>query len=290
MDDCQLGALLTGEVLDRHDRGAKARKGDPMNGKQRKQTAGTPGRRAHLAILAITTILALPTAAAAQQDIRNHVRGDLFLYGQAALSVGGMHTYDGVGGGLAAGGILFVNQNRTAALRLEGNLNLYDGEFDHPPHGPAMPDDMLVRTDNTIFSAGIGPQVYLLAGTVKPYVFGTMGFSYLTGEMNISGNLGQESFDERIGFDDYGLALGAGGGLSVQVRGGGHPVALDISASYQHNGIADHLERHHASNDHWHEGTSPLAAPSDEGHMIFPHMVSDFDLFTWRLGASVGLF
>ena len=261
-----------------------------MNSKQRKQTAGTLGRRAHFAILAITTILTLPTTAAAQQDIRDHVRGDLFLYGQAALSVGGMHTYDGVGGGLGAGGMLFLNRNRTAALRLEGNLNLYDGDFDHPPHGPAMPNDMRVRTDNTVFTAGIGPQVYLLAGTVKPYVFGTMGFSYLTGEMNISGNLDQESFDENIDFDGYGLALGAGAGLSVQVRGGSHPVALDISASYQHNGIADHLERHRTAQDHWHQDASPNAARHDEGHVIFPHMVSDFNLVSWRIGASVGLF
>ena len=261
-----------------------------MNGKQRKQSAGTLGRRAHSAILAITTILALPTAAATQQDMQNHVRrGDLFLYGQAAVSVGGTHTYDGFGGGLGAGGMLFLNRERTAALRLEGNLNVYDGEFDHPPHGPAMPD-MLVLTDNTSLTAGIGPQVYLLAGTVKPYVFGTMGFAYLTGEMNIRGNRDQASFDENIEFDDYGLALGAGAGLSVQVRGGGHPVALDVSASYQHNGIADHLERHHMAQDHWHRGTSPQAAGSDEGHMIFPHMVSDFNLVIWRVGASVGLF
>ena len=70
----------------------------------------------HLGILAIAAILALPTAGAAQQHEHEHgsfwndPHGEFFLYGEGTVAAGGLHNYAGLGGGLGAGGTLFLNR------------------------------------------------------------------------------------------------------------------------------------------------------------------------------------
>ena len=266
-----------------------------MSTRQWNKRAGRTGPLTNVGILALAAILALPATVAAQQNddvtrgSRNPAQGEFFLYGQAAVSVGGPHRYEGLGGGLAAGGTLFLNRARTAALRVEGNLNAFDGEFDHPPHSATMPGDMLVRTDNTIFSAGIGPQIYLRGGAVRPYVFGTLGVAYLAGDMGVSGQLGQEPFDVTADLSDFGVSLGAGGGFSVQVRGGDYPVAVDVSGSYQHYGVSGHMEQEETVEGTGHEAAAHRAAGGRDNHVTFPHGLSDFNLVAWRIGVSLGL-
>ena len=140
-----------------------------VNGKQ--EQAGSRTGWGNIGILAIVAILALPAAGAAQQNEHEHgsfwndPHGEFFLYGEGTVAAGGLDSYAGLGGGLGAGGTLFLNRARNAAFRVEGRLTAYDGRFNHPP---AMGmSDMRVSTDVTIFSAAIGPQVYLLTGAVS---------------------------------------------------------------------------------------------------------------------------
>ena len=264
-----------------------------VNGKQ--EQAGSRTGWGNVGILAIAAILALPAAGAAQQNEHergnfwNDPHGEFFLYGEGTVAAGGLHSYAGLGGGLGAGGTLFLNRARNAALRVEGRLTAYDGRFSHPP---AMGmSDMRVSTDVTIFSAGIGPQIYLLTGAVRPYVYGTLGFSRLVGDMNVRGHLESGPLDTGVNLDGVGTALSAGGGLSVQVRRGNHPVAVDVSASYQNNGIADHLDRPPSARESGSMGTSQVAGDHHYGgQIVFPHAVSDFNFVTWRIGLTFGMF
>ena len=277
-----------------------------MNTNGKKEQAGWRVHRGQFAMLVLAAILALPTAGTAQGNVDERggfwtdPHGEFFVYGEGAVSVGGLHSYAGLGRGLGAGGTLFLNRARNAALRVEGNLNAYDGRFNHPPHSTMGPSDLRVRTDITILSAGIGPQVYLLTGAVRPYVYGTLGVAKLVGDMNVRGHLDQEALDRSINLDGIGVALSAGGGLSVQVRRGNRPVAVDVSVSYRNNGIADHLDRPFSARqqengdgtrvggDHHHGGQ----ASGDHhygGQIIFPHMVNDFDFVSWRIGVTFGL-
>jgi len=255
----------------------------------------TEGHRANAGILALAAILPLPAAVAAQQNgdatrgSRNSAQGEFFVYGQAAVSVGGPHRYEGLGGGLAAGGTLFLDRGRTAALRVEGSLNAFGGEFDHSPHSATMPADMRIRTDNTVLSAGIGPQIYLRAGAVRPYVFGTLGVAYLAGDLGVSGRVGREPFDVTAVLSDFGVYLGAGGGFSVQLRGGDHPVAVDVSGSYRHNGVSGHMEQTETAGGGGQEAAAFRAAGNRDHHVTIPHGLSDFNLVTWRIGVSLGL-
>lgn len=286
-----------------------------INGK--KEKAGRRTGWGRVGTVAAAAILALPTAGAAQGHDDGHggfwtrPHGEFFLYGEAALSAGGLHSYADLGGGLGAGGTLFLDRMRNAALRVEGRLSAYEGGFNHPPHTTTGLRGMRVGTDITIISVGIGPQVYLRTGSVRPYVYGTLGFARLVGDTNARGYMDDEPVSRSVDLDGTGAALSAGGGISVQVRGGDRPVAVDVSASYQHHGIADHLDRRHAAQehgppsadgfgvepppydlvqrDHHHGGQ----AGGDHHHgdrIVFPHMVSDFNFVTWRIGVNFGLF
>lgn len=276
-----------------------------MNVNGKKEQVGSRAGRGNLGILAIAAILALPTAGAAQQHEHEHgnfwndPHGEFFLYGEGTVAAGGLHSYAGLGGGLGAGGTLFLNHARNAALRVEGRLTAYDGSFNHPPATGLS--DMRVSTDITIFSAGIGPQIYLLTGAVRPYVYGTLGFSRLVGDTNVRGQLDSGPLDASVNLNGVGAAISAGGGLSVQVRGGNHPVAVDVSASYQNNGIADHLDRRHSAREHSNPGATQVGADHHYtgevggdhhygGQIVFPHMVSDFNFVTWRFGLTLGMF
>ena len=274
-----------------------------VNGKQ--EQAGSRTGWANIGILAIAAILALPAAGAAQQNEHeqgnfwNNPHGEFFLYGEGTVAAGGLHSYAGLGGGLGAGGTLFLNRARNAALRVEGRLTAYDGRFNHPP---AMGmSDMRVSTDVTIFSAAIGPQVYLLTGAVRPYVYGTLGFSRLVGDVNVHGQLDSGPLGASVNLDGIGAALTAGGGLSVQVRRGNHPVAVDVSASYQNNGIADHRDHRHSARESGSMGTTQVAGDHHftgevsgdhhhGGQIVLPHMASDFNFVTWRIGLTLGMF
>lgn len=264
-----------------------------INGKN--EQVGERARRGSLGILALAAMLALPTAGTAQHNdderegLGNGPHGEFFLYGEGVVSVGGLVSYAGLGGSVGAGGTLFLNRMRNAALRVEGRLTAYDGTFNHPPTMALR--DMRVGTDLTIFSAGIGPQVYLLTGAVRPYVYGTLGFSRLVGEMNVRGSAGGESFDRSNNFDGIGAALSAGGGISVQVRRGDRPIAVDVSASYQHNGIADHPHHRHTAQQQGQPAASQVSGDHHYGdQVISPHLVNDFNFVTWRIGLTFGLF
>ena len=79
--------------------------------------------------------------------------------------------------------------------------------------------DVDVRTTNSILSAGLGPQVYLGSGSLRPYVFGTVGFSYFVTSTGVSGTNFDEEFASTTNFDDFNLALTGGGGLSFGICG-----------------------------------------------------------------------
>ncbi len=286
-----------------------------MDSNGKREQDGRRAHRGHYWIPLLTAILALPGAAIAQQNdhdhdgLPGHPRGEFFLYGEGSVSAGGLHSYAGLGGSVGAGGLIFLNHHRNAALRVEGRLTAFDGRFNHPPVHDAGLRNLRVGTEVAIFSAGIGPQVYLMTGAVRPYIFGTLGFSRLVGDMYVRGRLGGELLERSVNLDGVGAALSAGGGVSVRVRSGDHPVSLDVSASYQTNGTADHLDRRHtagrrgepdparipgdyggrAATDH-HHGSQAAGDHHYGDQIVFPHLVSGFDFVTWRIGVTFGVF
>lgn len=288
-------------------RDARGKWYETMNTNGKKEKAGRRAGSGKFGILALAAILGLPAAGTAQHNDHEHrslwadPHGEFFLYSERIVATGGFHSFAGHGSGLGAGGTLFLNDARNAALRVEGRLSDYDGSFSHPPIGTMGMNDMRLRTDATVFSAGIGPQIYILTGSVRPYVYGTLGFSRVVGDVNARGSRDGEILTRSVSLDGTGVAVNTGGGISVKLRTGDRPVAVDVSASYQNNGIADRLHRHQsapqeqnqdamqAGRDHHHGGQ--VGGDHHYGsHIAFPHMMSDLNFVSWRLGVTFGLF
>ena len=220
---------------------------------------------------------ALPVNAMGQQK---PFRGEFFLYGDVAVPVGEFQDHVNLGGGGGIGGVLYLNDQGTAALRAEGNFVIYGSESSRAPLSPTVPFvDVDVRTTNSILSAGLGPQVYLGSGSFRPYIFGTVGFSYFVTETGVSGTNYDEEFASTTNFDDFNLALTGGGGLSIGLREDEvSSLSLDLSVSYQHNGLTEYLTG----------GNQNLRRLPRGGWTAHP-ILSDANLMTYRAGVSIAL-
>ena len=244
-------------------------------------------------------MLTMPMSGAAQTHDDDYggfwsdPQGEFFLYGHVAVPVGEFQSHVDLGGGAGLGGVLFLNRDRMAALRVEGNILVYGSQSYNAPLSTTIPIDVRVQTTNSIASAGIGPQIYLTRGALRPYVFGTFGFSYFVTETSVRGHGDEEPFASSINFDDFTMALNAGGGLSVEVYRGEVSVALDFSASFQRNGLAEYLVKGDPGHgrldwDRWYRDTRRNRGRADRD-LVGDPIVSDANLVTYRIGVSLGV-
>lgn len=239
------------------------------------------------ATLATGVMLALPGQAMGQyngydegdyDDVEwGPPRAEVFFYGTAAVPVGEFQTFVDLGGGAGMGVLAYLTPERNVALKLDGTFVVYGSDSFRTPLSPTIPFvDVDVRTTNYIASLGVGPQVYLGSGNLRPYVFGTAGFSYFATQTSVSGTHDVEEFASTTNFDDLTLALSGGAGLSVQLSHGKNPVALDFSATYQRNGLTEYLT----------EGD--LFELPGGGWGVDP-VLSETNLMSYRVGVSIGM-
>ncbi len=237
-------------------------------------------------LLAALATISLAFGAAAQEagqrenwddDPGRTVQGEFFLHGSLATPVGAFKDYVDLGGGGGAGFLLYLDEGHNAALRLEGSFVVYGTEsFTTPLSTTVQRVNVQVRTTNYIASAGAGPQLMLGSGPVRPYAFGTVGISYFATESSVSGTqFASDDFAATTNLDDLKFSMRAGGGLMLQLSRGNHPVSLDFSASYQHNGTTEYL-------------TKGDVRDGPGGRPIFSPVVSDTNLMTYRVGLSIG--
>lgn len=206
-------------------------------------------------------------------------RGEFFFHGDLMMPVGEFDTQIDLGGGAGMGGVLFLDEGGTVGLRLSGAFTIYGVETISLPVAPRVTAD--VRTTNYVASAGVGPQLYIGRGAVRPYVYATAGFAYFATESSLEDTDdwgARGDFLSTTNFDDFGLALTGGGGLSVRLSGPGskNPVSLDLSATYQHNGQNEYLTK------------GDIQDLPGNRWTVSPNL-SDSNFMTFRAGLSVGL-
>ena len=221
--------------------------------------------------------LASPERATAQWD---DARGEVFGYLDLAIPIGDFSTYvDNLGGGAGFGGVLFLGESRLVGLRGEGSFVIYGAERHTVPFSRTVSFvDVEQETTNGIVSAGLGPQIYIGTGPIRPFIYGTVGFSYFVTSTSVSGMYEDEAIASTTNHSDFRLAFTGGGGLSVRLRGGQNPLSLDLSASYKHNGLTEYLAN----------GDDNLINLRGGKWMADP-IVSDANLMTIRVGISAGV-
>jgi hypothetical protein len=135
-----------------------------------------------------------------------------------------------------------------------------------------------LETTNSIFLFGVGPQLMVPTGQLRPYLNGSVGLAYFSTQSYIQG---QDQPDEyRFGntthFDDGSLAYGAGAGVYIPLSRRRRPISLDIGARYQRAGRTEYLV----------EGS---IRDNPDGTISFVPLESDIDLATLHVGVTVGL-
>lgn len=214
-------------------------------------TSSLSGSAWRTMLLAVTVAAAgvAPSAGAMGQEpdtaethVLKPIRGSFFISGGIAAPVGEFREHVDLTAG-AGGGFLFpVDGYSNVALRAEANFVIYGSRSYKAPLGPEIPFGKVnVQTTNSIFSVGLGPQVFLGGGALRPYFFGTVGLASFATRTRVSGSNHSEDFLSRTNYLDFDLNLTGGGGLSIQLRTGERPVSLNLSASYHYHGPTRYL-------------------------------------------------
>jgi hypothetical protein len=133
-----------------------------------------------------------------------------------------------------------------------------------------------LHTENNIAFGGIGPELALTSGPLRPYVNAGIGFSYFETASRLNGVDDSESFARTRHISDTGLALTGGGGFYVPLHLGRTPIALDLGARYHRNGTISYLR----------EGD---IHDNPDGTISFTPTRTAANLVTVQLGVSVGL-
>ena len=234
-----------------------------------------------LSALVVSALLA-PAMAHGQDTRFDEPRGPSRAFAGVHLMVaqplGEFDDYIDWGGGI--GGELLYAFDRQGAIGMRMNLGImiYGHETKRVPLSSTLGRIRVdVSTSNNIFVLGVGPQVMLPSGTVRPYLNGTVGLSYFFTRSSVEGSADLEPFASSTNFDDATFAWAAGGGLYIPLRRGRkNPLSLDIGAQYHANGEARYLREGSIQED----GT---------GEIFFDPIRSQTNLITYRLGITVGL-
>lgn len=115
-------------------------------------------------------------------------------------------------------------------LRVEGGV-LLDGREHVDLPGSAGGE---LRLRNTLVFAGVGPQVQLPRGPVRPYAHAFGGFHYLFTRADIRGpDADGEAVEITSTYEDFAWAYGAGGGVYVPLKRG---LMLDAGFTWREGG------------------------------------------------------
>lgn len=198
------------------------------------------------------------------------------IHGSLARPVGDFQRFVQWGGGLGGYWLTHFDRSRVLGLRVEASWLLYGYESYTVPFGPNVGRVLIdVSTSNMIADAGVGPQIAFDVGRIRPYAYGTLGFSYFATVSSLEGSADVEPFASTTNFDDFTFAAATGAGTLVRLTNGRHPVSLDLSVERRYNGEAEYLR----------EGG---IIENGDGSIAIAPIRSDTDLMTFRVGVAVG--
>ena len=92
-------------------------------------------------------------------------------------------------------------------------------------------------TTNSILTFGVGPEIVLMTGPIRPYITGTMGTTLFSTDTNLQGIHWDESHGHFATnhFQDWTFSWKTGAGVKVSVT---PSVSIDFGANYLNNGVA----------------------------------------------------
>ena len=148
--------------------------------------------------------------------------------------VGEFDEHVGAGGGVAGHAVLAI-PDTPFALRIQASGLIYGSETIHSPLSETVGRVWVdVTTQNWIGHLGVGPQVMVRSGPVRPYAHAFLGVSYFSTTSEVASEDDYEPFARSTNFDDVTFAYGFGGGFLVPL--GPRGLTLDLGVRYLSNG------------------------------------------------------
>lgn len=134
-----------------------------------------------------------------------------------------------------------------------------------------------VTTTNNIVVGGIGLQLLAPSGVVRPYVGGSLGFSYFFTQSSVEGTSNSAPFAETENFSDGLFSTWWGGGLYVPLRRGVNPIALDLGVQAHRNPDVQYLNE------------NSIYIKDTASQPVITPIRSAADFVTFRLGVTFGV-
>ena len=226
------------------------------------------------AIALVATLIAtvaMPVASAAQRG-GSPIRGGVAaIYG---APIGEFENFVERGWGLGIHGVLPLDPAGVIGLRADGGFLVYGHERQRTCLSRTIGCRILVdvNTTNSIVLAGIGPELSLPTGPIRPYANARAGLAYIATTSAVEGTRSDEDFASTTNFDDLVFSWGGGGGLAVAFS---RRVGLDVGVVWLDNGRASYLR----------EGDIVDEA---DGDIRLTPVRSDTDLVVFHVGLSIG--
>jgi hypothetical protein len=208
--------------------------------------------------------------------------GEPRLMGGASFTVAqpagqfGQYVNNGVGANVH--GLARIGGSGWFALRADASFIQYGNESKRVPLSTTVGGRIQVdlTTSNNIFNLAVGPQIMAPSGPVRPYVNGSVGFSYFGTESSVKGRDDDLDFARTTNFHDEALSFGGGTGVLIPVAQGKRTlVFLDLGARFINNGSVRYLRE---------GGIQDLP----NGDVKLNVINSTANLWTYHVGVSIG--
>jgi len=220
-----------------------------------------------------SALSAQPTPVRRGQSALPRAYGDINF--AVSQPIGAFNDFIGAGYGLTGGFVWNFDRDRVFGIRAEGGFLQYGNErTDVCLINCRLPGE--INTSNDIVFAGIGPQISVPAGLLRPYINATAGFSYFFTHSSLNADNGSENYYDATNHDDAVFALTGGGGFLIPLSMRRTPVLLDIGATFHRNGEATYLRKGSITDN-------------PDGSITINPIRSEANFITYRIGVSIGV-
>jgi Outer membrane protein beta-barrel domain len=180
------------------------------------------------------------------------------------------------GGGFDAFGLMRLDRLGVLSLRVEGGGVWYGSESQRVNIFPRI--GAKVVTTNSIGEFGVGPELAVPRGPVRPYVNAMYGVHYFSTSSSLEGLENENNSNDfsTTHQHDATSTIGFGGGLRVPVGPARWDFAIDAGTRYYRGGTAEYLKKGDI-------------VDNPDGSLSFNTRRSRTDFQTFYLGASFGL-
>jgi hypothetical protein len=164
------------------------------------------------------------------------------------------------------------------SFKIDGGYLIYGSETVRVPLSGTIGGRILVdlTTNNNIIWMGLGPQITLPTGFIRPYANASAGFSYFFTESQVEGSHDDEPFASTTNYSDAAFRYGVGWGILIPFQTRTTEWAIDLGAIYHGNGQVEYLR----------EGG---IEDRPDGSIVVHPIRSDANLLSYRIGFSVSI-